>query len=131
MNLYLSIRTDKPKAEVGLFANGGLVDSIAWKAHLQLAETINLKIDELLNNNNYQLKDLNGIIFYKGPGSFTGLRIGAAVANTLAWVFNIKIIGLSGKSWPETSIDKYMDLPEREVVVPEYGQEPNTTLPKK
>lgn len=46
-------------------------------------------ITKLLKKNNLDFKDLKGIELDSGPGSFTGLKVGAAVANALA--FSLKI----------------------------------------
>lgn len=57
-------------------------------------------IEEILKNNNKDLKDLTEVEIETGAslpagrqGSFTGLRVGAAVANTLAWTLNIPVNG--------------------------------------
>ena len=48
-------------------------------------------IDRLLKKAKVEKKELQGIRVNTGPGSFTGLRVGCSVANTLAWVLNIKV----------------------------------------
>jgi tRNA threonylcarbamoyladenosine biosynthesis protein TsaB len=50
-------------------------------------------IDKLLINNNIKISDLDEIEVYEGPGSFTGLRVGIAVANAIASALDIKING--------------------------------------
>ncbi|GGJ79660.1 tRNA threonylcarbamoyladenosine biosynthesis protein TsaB [Anoxybacillus voinovskiensis] len=40
-------------------------------------------------------KDLNLIVVAKGPGSYTGVRIGVTIAKTLAWTLNVPIVGVS------------------------------------
>jgi tRNA threonylcarbamoyladenosine biosynthesis protein TsaB len=42
---------------------------------------------------------ISGIGVMKGPGSFTGLRIGLTVVNTLADSLNIPIVGAMGDNW--------------------------------
>lgn len=54
-------------------------------------------IDELLRSHNIKLTDLTEIKFYPGPGSYTGLRIGAAVANTLSYLLKIPVNGEKNK----------------------------------
>lgn len=50
-------------------------------------------IEEALKKKKASLKDLTEIKVNVGPGSFTGLRIGITVANTLAWILGIKVNG--------------------------------------
>lgn len=51
------------------------------------------KIQETLEKNKIRLTDLTGILVSRGPGSFTGIRIGVTTANTLAWSLNIPVLG--------------------------------------
>lgn len=51
------------------------------------------KIRETLEKNKIKLTDLTGILVSRGPGSFTGIRIGVTTANTLAWSLNIPVLG--------------------------------------
>jgi len=53
-------------------------------------------IDEFLKENNINLQDLKAITVFRGPGSFTGLRVGISIANTLTFVLGIPIFGFSG-----------------------------------
>lgn len=50
-------------------------------------------IDEILKKNKLKLADLSGIEVNTGPGSFTGVRIGVAIANALGFVLKIPING--------------------------------------
>ncbi len=50
-------------------------------------------IEEILKKNNIQFKDLKSIEVNIGPGSFTGLRVGVSIANTIGWVFDIPVNG--------------------------------------
>lgn len=54
-------------------------------------------IDGILKENNLKFEDLTEIKLHEGPGSYTGLRIGAAVANTLSYILKIPINGKKDK----------------------------------
>lgn len=128
--LLLTIRTDKPKSELGLYENDTQIAYVVWEAHRRLAETINHKITELLSSHNKQLEDLSGIVIYKGPGSFTGLRIGISVANALAYSQNLPIVAETDE-WIESGIARILRGETDKVPLPEYGAPVQITTPKK
>jgi len=127
--LSLAIRTDNKTSELHLCRGGDKVDSRVWEAHRTLADTVNTKIMDLLDSNDVAMSDLDKIIVLKGPGSFTGLRIGLSVANALAYGLEIPIVGVSGDSWVEDGLvqDGAIGTP----ISPEYGREPHITQPRK
>ena len=127
----LTIRTDKPEAEIGLYDNNHQVNTETWQAHRQLAETIHLKIRELLKTAQKDIVDVQSIVVYQGPGSFTGLRIGITVANALADGLAASIVGTTGEAWVSNGIQRLQSGDNDVVVVPEYGALPNITAPRK
>jgi tRNA threonylcarbamoyladenosine biosynthesis protein TsaB len=50
-------------------------------------------IDEILISEGRNLKDIKEIEVNTGPGSFTGLRVGVAIANTLGFVLKVPVDG--------------------------------------
>ncbi|MBR6026537.1 MAG: tRNA (adenosine(37)-N6)-threonylcarbamoyltransferase complex dimerization subunit type 1 TsaB [Neisseriaceae bacterium] len=52
------------------------------------------KLTDLLKEANTQIQSLSAIIYNQGPGMFTGLRIGIAVAQGLSAPFDIPLIGV-------------------------------------
>lgn len=50
------------------------------------------ELAEMLKDYSIDLKDIRGIAFCEGPGSFTSLRLGATMANVLAWSLNIPVV---------------------------------------
>lgn len=129
--ILLTIRTDKPEAEIGLFEGQNQVDYEVWHAHRELSVTILQKITTLLERNDKNFQDLQGIVGFKGPGSFTGLRIGLTVANTLAYGLRIPVVGSDAEAWIQDGIAKLEDGKDEKIALPQYGREPNVTKPKK
>jgi len=128
--LILTLRTDKPEAEIGLFEDETQLEYEFWQAHRELAETIHKKIAALLKSQANQLADVQGIVVFKGPGSFTGLRIGATVANAFANSLQIPIVAAQGEDWVENGIKRLQKGENETIALPEYGGEPNITSPK-
>ena len=52
-------------------------------------------IKDCFDKVNFTIKDLDKIFVVNGPGSFTGIRIGVAIAKTLAWSLKKDIIPIS------------------------------------
>jgi tRNA threonylcarbamoyladenosine biosynthesis protein TsaB len=76
-------------------------------------------INLLLEEQNAKLKDLKSIYVNLGPGSFTGIRAGVAVANTLAWSLNIPVFGFN-KSLKKTDFKKNTTTKFQKIVLPYY-----------
>lgn len=129
--LLLTIRTDKPEAEIGLYEDDKQLAYQIWQAHRQLAETLHRRIDELLRQQHKELKQLQGIVCYKGPGSFTGLRIGLTAGNALAYGMRIAIVAADGNDWQARGIARLLDGGNDRLALPEYGADVHITLPKR
>lgn len=56
-------------------------------------------IDQTLKQANIKLDDLEAVLVIKGPGSFTGLRVGISVANQFSHQLKIPILGLTTDEW--------------------------------
>lgn len=98
-----------------------------WQAGRTLARGLLKFLEEKTGD----LRDISGIGVMKGPGSFTGLRIGLTVANTLADSLNIPIVGAMGEDWRETALSKLRAGESEKIVMPEYGAAAHITAPRK
>jgi tRNA threonylcarbamoyladenosine biosynthesis protein TsaB len=52
-------------------------------------------IEEVLNETGVKPAELDRIVVAKGPGSYTGVRIGVTIAKTLAWTLKKDLVGIS------------------------------------
>lgn len=129
--LILTLRTDNPEAEIGLYNDTTELLYESWHAHRQLAESIHQKIAQILGQRGKTWSDIEGIVAYSGPGSFTGLRIGLSVANALAYANQIPIAGVTGSSWQATGIEELLAGNGQEQVLPNYGADPHITQQRK
>ena len=88
--LYINT-SDNKKVEVSLSIDGKKIIKTVpniWTPQLLLP-----LIDEVLKKNKIKLTDLTEIQVHEGPGSYTGLRVGAAVANALSYFLKIPVNG--------------------------------------
>lgn len=129
--LVLTLRTDKPEAEVGLYDDATQLTYHMWQAHRQLAETIHTKIREMLESQGRNLHEIEGVVAFRGPGSFTGLRIGLTVANALATSFGVPIVARQDPKWIETGIESLLRGENDIQALPEYGAPVHITPQKK
>jgi tRNA threonylcarbamoyladenosine biosynthesis protein TsaB len=129
--LILTLRTDKPEAEIGIYEDEKCLQYMKWEAHRKLADTIHLRIQDLLKLSGFEPNQLQGIGVYSGPGSFTGLRIGISVANAMSYGLAIPIVGAKGQAWIKTVTKALMSGKNDRLVLPIYGSLPHITQPKK
>ncbi len=130
--MLLGIKTDNPICEMYLYDNNGTsVATKIWQADRQLAHFLLKKLDEFLVDNKSSFDEISGLFVFKGPGSFTGLRIGVTVMNTIAYSQDISIVGVEGEGWLDLAISRLLAKENDQVVMPEYGAEARITKPRK
>lgn len=135
--MILFIDTTENITTIALGKEGKLVNYYTWDAEMKQSEQLLIEIDKLLSKNNVKLADLKGVIVAKGPGGYTGLRVGISVANGLAFGLEISIIGVrrvKGITGVKDIINKGEKLLKKakpgEFVVPIYPAPPKITWPK-
>lgn len=96
MGLILNIETATKVCSIALGKEGELVDFIdILEDGYSHSEKLNLSIIELLERNNLLLSNINAIAISKGPGSYTGLRIGTASAKGFCYGKDIPLIAVN------------------------------------
>lgn len=128
--MILLLDTSTPTCYVDLF-DGSATKSASWEAGRQLSLGLLVYLEEQLAVNNITWGDISGIVVYKGPGSFTGLRIGASVINALVSVRQIPSVGVTGDNWREIGVARIQAGESDGIILPEYGSDANITTPRK
>ena len=96
MSVILNIETSSKNCSVCLSSKGNLVTSFDFEDEAyRHSELLASSIQNILNENNLDVSDLSAVSVGKGPGSFTGLRIGFSVAKGLCYPQNTNLIGIS------------------------------------
>lgn len=91
---YLSIDASTEACSVALQVNDKIYSryDLCPQSHsLQLLPMV----DEVLKEAGIALSECDGLIFGRGPGSFTGVRIGVGVAQGLAFAADLPVVGVS------------------------------------
>jgi len=96
MSILLNIETSSKNCSVSVSQDGKL-KSIVEICSEQYSHSENLHnfISEALKKIKLNFNDLDAIAVGKGPGSYTGLRIGVAAAKGLCFALNIPLIGIN------------------------------------
>lgn len=101
--------------------------SYSWESDRELANGLLKFLRLCLEQAGGDFKSVTGIGFMEGPGSYTGLRIGAAVVNTIASSEGVPIVVANGEEW-RTMAKKRLEFGENdEVALPFYGGVVNIT----
>lgn len=130
--MILALRTDAPEVELQLLdKDGKVIGKKEWLAERRLAKELLAHLEDFLKNHESGWSDLTGLVVFHGPGSFTGLRIGITVMNTIAYAQNIPIVGTSGDDWAEQGVKLLAGEQGQEIVLPEYGADAHITKPRK
>src|SRR5690606_7564559 len=70
---------------------GEVVTNIAKNHSVRLMPAI----EQLMKEVGMEPEELDKIVVAKGPGSYTGVRIGLSIAKTMAWALDIPVVGVS------------------------------------
>jgi tRNA threonylcarbamoyladenosine biosynthesis protein TsaB len=92
----LLIDTSSNLCRVGLAVNGQLVEERALGGENKHSEGLNPMILQLMQGNGCEFNIIDGVAVINGPGSYTGLRIGAAFAKALVLAIDCHLIAVNG-----------------------------------
>ena len=96
MSYILNLETSSKNCSVSLLKGNKIVNIIEQEDDsYRHSELLTLFIDQILSKEKISTENLSAVSVSKGPGSFTGLRIGFSVAKGLCFPYNIPIIGIN------------------------------------
>ena len=111
MNYFINIETSTDTCSVSLSNDSEVIDSRENQSRNH-ASTLGLFIQELLEGNSLKVKDLSGVAVSKGPGSYTGLRIGTSTAKGMAYQAGIKLLAIDTLQAMALKATKQISNPE-------------------
>lgn len=94
MSYFLNIETATTVCSVSISENNKLLFFKELNEGFTHAENLHLFIEEALKTTNISAKQLSAISVSKGPGSYTGLRIGVSTAKGLSYALSIPLISI-------------------------------------
>ena len=92
--MLLAIDTSSFVLSCALAEKDKLVAEWTVQKRLTHSEQLIPHMDEILKDAGVDQKEITAIAAAKGPGSFTGLRIGLATAKTAAYIWKVPLIGV-------------------------------------
>lgn len=96
MSLILAINTASKETAVALVEgkppDATLLTEQSWVSEANESQKVLPAIQEMLQKTDKTWEDLSEIFVVKGPGSYTSLRVGITIANTLAWKLDIPML---------------------------------------
>jgi len=95
MALILNIETSTTVCSVCIARDGEVVAFKETKEEKSHAKKLTIFIDQLLKEQNYTFDDIDAVAISKGPGSYTGLRIGVSTAKGLCYAKDIPLIAVN------------------------------------
>lgn len=91
----LAIDTSNQPMSVALMDENGILAERTTNIKRNHSTQLMPTVEQILKESSWGVADLDRIAIAKGPGSYTGVRIGVTVAKTLAWTAGIELVGVS------------------------------------
>lgn len=120
--MIIGIDTSTPAVSIALGDESGLVASLRLLQGRRHVETVMPAVEQLLAHAGCTYSDVSGIAVDRGPGLFTGLRVGVATAKALALAIGVPVYAASSL---EIMVRQWADMCER---VGASGSEPTNVL---
>ena len=116
--LILLLETATTTCSVALAQNGSIIALKEVNERNIHASHITLFIEEVMFAANKKYSDLHAIAISKGPGSYTGLRIGVSTAKGLCYALDIPLIGIDTIEALASGFTESFNIPDSSLLIP-------------
>lgn len=130
MSVVLLLKTDQADCYAKL-RQAERQQQFSWQAGRNLSDGLLQFLQQCLKEFGAEWADLSGLVAFRGPGSYTSLRIGLTVMNTLADALQIPIVGVDGEQWQTDGLARLTAGDNDKIILPIYLQPVHITQPKK
>lgn len=110
--LFLCIETATKLCSVALTKGSKVIYSVEKTSDQYIhAESLHPFIEKLFLQVDYKMSDVDAIVVAKGPGSYTGLRIGVSTSKGLAYSLDLPIIAVNSlEGIASAALNEYKDF---------------------
>ena len=116
--LILLLETATSSCSVALSENGKIIAVREANERNIHASHITLFIEELMINTGKKYSDLTAVAVSKGPGSYTGLRIGVSTAKGLCYALDIPLLGIDTLEAMASGLLSKMEIQQSDLLIP-------------
>jgi tRNA threonylcarbamoyladenosine biosynthesis protein TsaB len=116
--LILLLETATSSCSVALSENGKIIAFKEANERNIHASHITLFIEELMIKTGKKYSDLKAVAVSKGPGSYTGLRIGVSTAKGLCYALDIPLLGINTLEAMATGLMTQNDIQDSDLLIP-------------
>ena len=116
--LILLLETATSSCSVALSENGKIIAVREAKERHIHASHITLFIEELMIQTGKKYSDLKAVAVSKGPGSYTGLRIGVSTAKGLCYALDIPLLGIDTLEAMASGLLSKMEVQQSDLLIP-------------
>jgi tRNA threonylcarbamoyladenosine biosynthesis protein TsaB len=106
MALLLSMESSSKTCSVALHNENGLIASYTISEERSHSKVITVLIEKLIKENKFLMRNIDAVAISKGPGSYTGLRIGVSTAKGLCYALEKPLIAINTLQAMAYQIDK-------------------------
>ncbi len=116
--LILLLETATSSCSVALSENGKIIAVREANERNIHASHITLFIEELMIQTGKKYSDLKAVAVSKGPGSYTGLRIGVSTAKGLCYALDIPLLGIDTLEAMASGLLSKMEIQQSDLLIP-------------
>ncbi len=93
--VILAIDTSTEEAGVAVARDGEILAELAWRAAGNHSKLLTKALRDLLDLADLDIREIDAVIVARGPGSFSGIRVGVSEAKGLAMALDVPLVGIA------------------------------------